>query len=359
MVTFVARDSSGQVYHTVNRDHHDNFNLIRLLAALQVFVVHSHNHFGIEGPLLTALNGVPGVPTFYFISGLLICGSYQRLRLHGLRAFFTNRVLRIYPALWVCVALSILVVAATGYLYTQHFSSVHFILWLLGQGSIFQFYNPEFMRAFGVGVLNGVLWTITVELQFYALTPLLFWLLIRRRAWLLTVFVLSLALNVYFRHFLDWTRTEIKLLYVSFMPWVYMFILGFIAMYYREQAQRLIARLRLRYLIPAYVLSMLVIGPYEFNASNRINPVSFVLLAACLLKISTARLPIPQWLARFVARNDFSYGLYLYHMPIVNVLIFLGLFSPSANLAFAFAGTGIAAILSWYVVERPVLRHKR
>ena len=72
------------------REHHNNFNLIRLIAAAQVLAVHGLNHLGFEGPLVTALRVVPGVPTFFFISGLLICTSYERTRTTGLRAFFTN-----------------------------------------------------------------------------------------------------------------------------------------------------------------------------------------------------------------------------------------------------------------------------
>ena len=35
--------------------------------------------------------------------------------------------------------------------------------------------HPDFLRGYGVGVLNGSLWTIPVELQFYALVPLIYW----------------------------------------------------------------------------------------------------------------------------------------------------------------------------------------
>lgn len=339
--------------------HGNNFNLIRLLAALQVLAVHALNHLEFEGALVTALKVVPGVPTFFFISGLLICMSYERMHAQGLRAFFTNRALRIFPALWACVAVSTLAVMATGYLRTQSFSVAHFLAWVIGQASFAQFYNPGFMREFGVGVLNGALWTITVELQFYLLTPLLFYLMTRRSAVFALLFVASLSLNVWFRFYLDWSRLGMKLAYVSFMPWVYMFMLGFAIAHWRHALRALESRLKLRWLVPAYVVSMVVVGHYDTNASNAINPLSYLVLALCLLKLSTLRLPLPSRVTDFVARNDFSYGMYLYHMPVINLLLFVGWFTAHINVVAAFAFGTTAAVLSWFLVEKPALSLKR
>ena len=51
--------------------------------------------------------------------------------------------------------------------------------------------------------------------------------------------------------------------------------------------------------------------------------------------------------------------LYLYHMPVLNLLIFLGWFSAQASLAALFAVTATLAIGSWFIVEKPALRLKR
>ena len=337
--------------------HNNNFNLIRLLAALQVLTVHALFHFGYDGPLVSALEIVPGVPVFFFMSGYLICTSYRRMRERGLVPFFTNRFLRIYPALWVCVAVSTLAVALTGFYASQVVAPHRFVLWLLGQATFFQFYNPDFMRPFGVGVLNGALWTITVELQFYMLAPLLFHLLERRRALLLILFGLSMATNLYLGH-TDRSALSMKLLQVSFVPWVYMFMVGFVAAFFDRVADS-VKRIPFWILVPPFLLSMFVVGTYEANASNRINPLSFAILSAVLLRLSTTRLPVLRSAQRFVANSDFSYGVYLYHMPVINMLIFLGWTSSGIGGGLAFTATMVAAALSWYLVERPSLRYKR
>jgi len=46
--------------------------------------------------------------------------------------------------------------------------------WILAQLSVAQFYNPGFMRSYGTGILNASTWTISIELQFYILVPLIY-----------------------------------------------------------------------------------------------------------------------------------------------------------------------------------------
>lgn len=340
------------------REHDNNFNLIRLIAAFQVMAVHALNHFEVQGFLVDALKATPGVPTFFFISGYLICTSYKRIHLRGNAAFFTNRFLRIYPGLIACVLLSTAAVALTGYFQNKDIGVSRFLLWILGQTTIVQFYNPDFMRPFGVGVLNGALWTITVELQFYLLVPLLFYLIQRWPRALAAVFVASLGVNLFLHGFADGKALHIKLLYVSFAPWVYMFLSGFILAYH-ETLFGVVKRFQFRYLVIGYIASMNFIGDYTANAQNAINPVAFFFLSCLILRLATTRLSMPPKLARFVDRSDFSYGLYLYHMPVINMLLFLGVFSAGANIALAVTISLAAAVLSWYAVEKPALNFKK
>lgn len=340
------------------QSHDNNFNLIRLGAALQVLLVHAVNHFGYEGWLVEALKLVPGVPTFFFISGCLIYTSFERMRAKGSRSFFVNRLLRIYPALIVCVLVATLSVYLVGYFADVNVGAEQFIAWLIAQSTILQFYNPDFMRGYGMGVLNGALWTITVEVQFYALVPLLYWLLKKRPLLLALLLAASLAANLLLREGLDWQLIYVKLVYVSFVPWLYMFLVGFIVAS-RPTVGRLVERVHLSILVAAYVLSMLLVGGYATNASNAINPLSFVLLGLVVLKLATLPLPLPAGLKRFVQKNDFSYGLYLYHMPTINLLLAVGWVSGALNIVLALTTSLLAAMLSWYWIERPALSHKR
>jgi peptidoglycan/LPS O-acetylase OafA/YrhL len=345
------------------RVHHNNFNLVRLLAATQVLLVHGINHFEYNVWFVDGVKAVPGVPAFFFTSGFLIYFAYERMHSRDRPGFFINRLLRIYPALLVCVLVSILTVYWTGYFNGRQIGVTRFLAWVASQTTIFQFYNPPFMREYGVGVLNGALWTISVEMQFYFLVPVLYFLLKNRPRLLATVFAVSLVVNVVanlalIRQPAIWDHMAMKLLMVSFVPHLYMFLFGF-WLASDTPLREYLQKTHLIYLLLAYVLSMNFIGSYAANASNSINPVSFVLLACIVLKVSALRLPIPGRLQSFLETTDFSYGLYLYHMPLLNLLLVLALFSPLANIGLLTGITLLAAIASWYLIERPALSHKR
>ena len=163
----------------VNSDmfRRNNFDLLRLFAAMQVVFNHVVHNMDVTLPAILAgiqyyLYLFPGVPIFFFISGFLISKSYE----NNDRAaeFAQNRILRLYPGLIICVMLSFLLIFASGYMGETKAEFMDWTLLFLAKTSFLQFYNPDFMRSYGDGVLNGSLWTITVELQFYIMVPVIY-----------------------------------------------------------------------------------------------------------------------------------------------------------------------------------------
>ncbi len=62
------------------------------------------------------------------------------------------------------------------------------------------------------------------------------------------------------------------------------------------------------------------------------------------------------FVAPFVRMNfDLSYGVYVWHAPIINLLLVLGIPSPLLVIVLTF----FFAILSWFLVEKPALKLKR
>lgn len=342
----------------------NNFDLIRLFAALQVALHHTLLHLELQDHwLFHSTSWLPGVPIFFFVSGFLISRSYEGNS--RLSEYARNRALRIYPALVLCTAVALASVFATGYLMNQSWPLWQFVAWILGQVTIVQFYNPEFMRAFGSGVLNGSLWTITVELQFYVLIPLVYWALGRlsqtrwkRNAILIAATCLFVLANVVYERFHQShpDAFQVKLAQVTFVPWLYMFLLGVIAQQNFAMIHRLVAA-RAPLFVGGYTLiAYSAVRFLDWQTGNEINPLLFPLLALAILSLAYSA---PTITDRLLHKNDISYGVYVYHMPVVNLMIFYGLLARFEYVWIALACTIVAAILSWTLVERIAIRKKK
>lgn len=334
----------------------NNFDLIRLFAAIQVGILHAAEWMGIHATWMTALSYFPGVPIFFFISGYLIYQSYANIPgPRRLRVFFTNRALRLFPALYVCIVLSLLLTYFSGYFATVKISTAQWLSWLAAQLSFLQFFNPDFMRGYATGKLNASLWTITVELQFYILTPLIFLLFTRYRKIALTVFMVFALLNTG-NSFLNPRITTLqKLFNVSFAPWIAMFAVGaFISTQRALQAWIL----KVHVLVPLclYLLAYHLSVRTDLGTANSMNFIAFILLAWLIFKLAFTA---PGLSEALLHKNDISYGIYIYHMPIVNFMIYKGMTGSYLYLIAAILLTAVTALLSWRLIEKPALRLKK
>src|SRR4051812_37415672 len=91
------------------RGRDNNFNVIRLMAAFAVLVTHSFGMTTGSEPLRSSLGltwGVIAVNVFFLTSGFLVTSSL--LGRNSALDFIWARVLRIYPALWLMLALTVL-----------------------------------------------------------------------------------------------------------------------------------------------------------------------------------------------------------------------------------------------------------
>lgn len=332
----------------------NNWDLLRLFAASQVAVIHGASHLNYYSPALEVLKAIPGVPVFFFISGFLIYGSYES-SLKGaapLRNFYSKRCLRLYPALWCCFVASLVMVALTGYFSSVDIDPLVATFWFLCQTTVFQFFNPEFMRSFGVGALNGALWTVAVEIQFYILFPLIYRLV--RSKFCLLIIALFCAANLAHANYNDAQTIVTKLFAVSFVPWLYMFMLGAICARHKERVVEACNQVSIIWPIATVSLVYLLSLELELTWGNRIHPIGY--LVVVWLAVQCA-FKAPDLSERVLSKNDISYGIYIWHMPIINVLLHQ---YGTGGLKFLIAMTitVLIAYSSWRWVERPALRMK-
>ncbi|MFT3719908.1 acyltransferase family protein [Pseudorhodoferax sp.] len=346
---------------------HNNFDLVRLFAATQVVLVHvvswmpDLRHDG----WLRVLSLFPGVPIFFFISGFLIGGSWRRNP--NAPAYVASRVLRIFPALWVACLfnLVLLLLLFTGPL-LDNLGTV--VGWMAMQLSFLQSWNPPFLRTYGMGVANPVLWTIPVELAFYVVLPVLWVLgqrLARPRTVLLGTAGLSLLLCWWATDWLSPHDPHVEMLRkvmtvspVSFVSWLWMFLLGVLAQLEFERLRPWVAGRAGRFLALAAAvggLSLVVdLPPLLHLPGNEIGVLNALANGLACLAFAYS---YPGLAARWLRGYDVSYGVYLYHMPICNALIVLG-WAGWQGGALVLAGTAVCAVLSWVLVERRALALK-
>jgi len=332
----------------------NNFDLLRLAAASQVMWTHAALHLGLPpswGWVL--LEKLPGVPVFFVISGFLISASLERSR--DLRSYFHNRALRIYPALWCCLLLTLLAAAACG----QSVWRLETIPWLAAQ-AVGLIYTPQFLEGFGMGSYNGSLWTIPIELQFYLLLPLLYALgqaRPGRTGWVAGAFVVFVAVAVTMRltvpglggvHDVPQTLTD-QLLRYSFLPHVYLFLGGVLLQRLKAHTWRVVRGKGLYWLAGYMALS------YAPGAGELRYFAGLLMLGMATISLAYT---LPGLSQRLLRHHDISYGVYVYHGLLMNVFIEIGWMGRWRDLLLLALLTYGAALLSWLLVERPALRLK-
>lgn len=335
----------------------NNFDLIRLFAAAQVALKHLATHLDwMSDEVKVIIDIFPGVPIFFFVSGFLIYRSFENTigKPDGIKRFFFNRAVRLYPALIVCFGFSLLIVAYSGYFKTQLFTLTEFLVWCFTSLSFMQFYNPPFLREFGVGALNGSLWSVSVEIQFYLLTPIAYYLFKNNLRLMLICILIFVGFNLFRTHYLDNTSMGEKLYSASFLPWFYMFLFGaYISK--RSDFISVVKKIGFAPLLLGHALVWWLSVKFNLGWDNSLNPLALLILAMLIIKCAYS---CPNLSGRLLKSNDISYGIYIYHMPIANFLIYHQLVGAQGFLV-ALIATIVMGSLSWKYIEKPMLNLKK
>lgn len=344
---------------------HNNFHLIRLLAATQVLLIHARYHLsisfnaGIERSI-DFLKHFNGVPIFFTVSGFLVLWSFDR-RPYQWKVYAQNRALRIFPGLYGClwVTAALLVYFFGIKVFTQN--PLPTLGWLVGQLTIFQFYTPDFLRSFGVGVPNGALWTIPVEIQFYFLVPFLWF---AWHKWGSKIGWIIVGMSIVFYSLLKKFIPESTLLYqlagVTVLPYLYNFGFGMLFfMYQRRMAGWIKDKFWwwfVLYLIYVF-LFFETFHLYQISyMPNFFGLIANLLLAFVTISFAFSHVDLSKQL---LGNTDLSYGIYIYQMLVINVLVELGMVKQEKYFLWAIGITFLMGWISWKSIEGPALTLKR
>ena len=341
--------------YTRSRDN--NFTLLRLIAACVVVVMHSAPVLGIvssdsvfEDRLGRPFVGM-AVDMFFALSGFLVTSSL--LRRGDLNHFLWARALRLFPALWLMMPLTVFLLAPmvtalpAGDYYAakgtwEYFWHGSTIVWGM------RYHLPGvFETAPLKGEVNGSLWTLPVEARMYAYLAIGWFALsfmpsIRVRALSIIAPLIAVGLLIpVWRARAHGTMGNADIA-------VFMFFYGASLYFWRD---RLFLNLPTFAALPIFAIGASILGGRE---------VAFAVYLLCLPPFLLHLAYIPGGPIRKVNRwGDYSYGIYIYAFPVQQTLAHL--FPKLPLSAMVVGATGISWALawcSWNLVERRAIKLK-
>lgn len=346
----------------------NNFDLIRLFAAFEVVIGHSVLHLEVKESFISDFDDIflaqfPGVPIFFFISGFLIYGSLAR-NSDNLMLYARNRLLRIYPALWVALIITVVLICnAFPQPLSVLFFSLDFWSWLGCQISFFHFYTPDILRFWGVGVPNGSLWTIAVELQFYLLLPLV---VIIGNRWLskvklvVSLLVVSALLSCFMFSYVNGDTLLFKLSVVTVLPYFYFFAIGILAKIFWKKVGCFLEGNFFYWFLGYLIFQFFAKGFFNLQTTTYLVQTPFNVISSFILAgvVFSAAFTQRDLSGRLLRGNDISYGVYVYHMLLINWFVQHGYVGEMKYIFLILVITALLGWMSWRFVEQPAMRLK-
>ncbi|WP_193341843.1 acyltransferase [Pseudarthrobacter sp. AB1] len=382
---------------------------LRGLAAVMVIITHTNQRLSPDaGPswLGSAVNfGGQGLTLFFALSGFLLYRPFVGAIVSGsgfpsLRNYFTNRALRIFPA-YVAIFLFVALIAGVAYLRPAALGEISVVadqpvgyltdpFLLISNGLMLQTLTPGAIKT---GIPAA--WSLTVELAFYAVMPLLALIAIkvnsRRRSaavwWASMPIVAMLVIGAIGKYsyglianpanraeayWLEWGGNWTAVLGRSFLYHADLFAWGMVAALILSLYQRGTLSARTLHLWRCGALAlgvMAAIAGWLFEYSNS----GFAVLSgAVILFVATptrlhgaGRLATTLQMRPFERAGQISYSAYLWHIPVILLIQRYSLALPDTvagwigNTMLVLALTAALSTLTYKFIEQPPLALKK
>lgn len=330
----------------------NNFDFLRLVAALLVVIGHATAELNPGSWYGGTLGAIDGVGMFFVMSGMLVWMSGKRTfeRTGAWTEFFRNRYLRVAPAIYAYVLTSIVLLLVIGAVSLKAMASAGVAIWVALSAVLVPVYDPSAFNGFGTGKLNTPLWSIPAEVSFYVAVPIL--VLIAARVGTRNLLLLLVPVAIIAPAIGEVMGGPVQqLLHHTFLERLAYFGVGIAMAEYWGRIPH-----RLSWFLGAFALWMGLNQVFHHDWFRGI--LICVPLAYALVWFGYYG---PAWLARIPKRlGDLSFGAYIWHMPIVNFLVWKGIgvntwwiIPCTCVLALAFAS------VSWRLVESKALQRKR
>lgn len=340
---------------TIKGKHINNFDWLRLLAAITVIYGHAFPLTKTPSQLILD-NSIQAtaVKIFFVISGYLVCSSW--IADPNVYRYFIKRFLRIFPGLAVVVSVAAIIVGPifTYLSFHSYFSNYNFINYFKNI-LLYPIYNlPGVFQYLPYKVaVNGSLWSLPVEFSMYIILPfiLIFSSIIRTR-WLLPLVTISLCIaslimlrsTIYHLPRVVFFGSSLR----SALDVCPYFLIGSLYSFFRlEKFLSLEVSL-------AMVCTLALLQPTSIWISELFL---YFVLPYAILSFAVSGNQLFSMIGKY---GDFSYGLYLYGFLIEQIFnqLFHGTLSPIQDAFYSFPIVLLCAAFSWFMIEKPALKLK-
>jgi peptidoglycan/LPS O-acetylase OafA/YrhL len=345
---------------------------LRALAALAVLVGHVWVgvHIGSTAGIFATfwrralLNGGMGVFVFFALSGYLLFSPFVRRHFSAgpepgrpldLRSYARNRALRILPLYFAAIVVLMVLGghAGDGTLWVRHLLFV------------------QSMWEDSLNVLDGPLWSVAVEIQFYVLLPLIAIALAvlsrRSKAVAAALLVAVGLLSAVARWKLATHAANPRNPWAYQLPTTFVYFTGgMVLALLRQGLVERGARIPRGILGSAGAWALLAVGgwllaTWHLDQDVWLAPAGFLLVGALVLPLRRGRwADLLDWRPLAIV-GVASYSLYVWHVPLGNWLDWGG--SVLEPFVIALAGVAVLAVVvalvSYRLIEVPALRLRR
>jgi peptidoglycan/LPS O-acetylase OafA/YrhL len=318
---------------TSNKDHLPYLDGIRGIAILSVFLFHALGMaYGMEElpwdgllrnfdaptsflALYPLTYGRMGVAIFFALSGFCIYLSYQRSWDKSWLCFFNRRFFRIYPA-YLLAVLVFFFVWPWGKLQLQSYDRLYQLVM-----HVFAIHNFDTKTIWGI---NASFWSIAIEIQLYAIYPLLV-LFTRKFGWKNSLLIclageILIRSSGFFFNSVFETSTPRFLKSSPFAYWFSWAIGAYLADCYLRKAPCFLAKIPFGFAALAALSFPLFrpTAPYTFAAFALLTAVGIERLLSDRWKFSVPSLFGKAW-SHLSFLGIVSYSFYLIHQPLLSL----------------------------------------
>lgn len=339
--------------YTKGRDN--NFNLIRMVSALAVLVTHSFalvlgsGEFEPFRKSIGMTMGTIAVDVFFITSGFLVTASL--LNRQSIIEFAWARALRIFPALFVMLLLTVFVLGPvfTSLPLSKYFAYGETYAYLLGCSALFTDIARSLPGVFEDNpyklFINGSLWTLPYEVRMYAALASV-WFVLKivpssRRSLAFKIMVIALVLlsgaNSLVKHFYFFSdRNSLS----------FLFFTG--ASFYILKE-----RIRFSHWVFYGMVTVLALSVQDKDLFYVVYSLSIAYILFYLAFIPS------RFIRKYNRLGDYSYGVYIYAWPVQQSVV--ALFPDVTVLDMILISSGVTILLSaasWHLIEKHALSLK-